>query len=68
MFNSDSIRNLIIRGDTQHMYSVLETSKQDGMILMDDDLINLYKRGAISLDSVKNSIRDFSRVSSFSEV
>jgi twitching motility protein PilT len=44
MFNSDSIRNLIIRGDTQHMYSVLETSKQDGMILMDDDLIHLYKR------------------------
>jgi Tfp pilus assembly pilus retraction ATPase PilT len=50
------------------MYSVLETSKQDGMVLMDDDLISLYKRGAITLESVKNSIRDFSRVSSFSEV
>lgn len=67
MMNSDSIRNLIIRGDTQHMYSVLETSKNEGMMLMDDCLVNLYRRGAISLDSVKNSIRDFSRVSSLGE-
>lgn len=44
MFNSDSIRNLIIRGETQQMYSVLETSKQDGMALMDDALINLYRK------------------------
>jgi twitching motility protein PilT len=67
MMNSDSIRNLIIRGDTQHMYSVLETSKSEWMQLMDDCLVNLYRRGAISLDSVKNSIRDFSRVSSLGE-
>lgn len=44
MFNNDSIRNLIIRGETQQMYSVLETSKQEGMTLMDDTLINLYKK------------------------
>jgi Tfp pilus assembly ATPase PilU len=44
MMNSDSIRNLIIRGDTQHMYSVLETSKNEGMMLMDDSLIQLHKR------------------------
>jgi twitching motility protein PilT len=64
MMNSDSIRNLIIRGDTQHMYSVLETSKNEGMMLMDDSLIQLHKRWAISLESVKNSIRDFSRATS----
>lgn len=29
MFNNDSIRNLIIRGETQQMYSVLETSRQE---------------------------------------
>lgn len=29
MMNNDSVRNLIIRGDTQHLYSVLETSKQE---------------------------------------
>lgn len=43
MLNNDSIRNLIIRGETQHMYSILEISKQDGMILMDDAIIDLYK-------------------------
>lgn len=64
MMNSDSIRNLIIRGDTQHMYSVLETSRNDGMILMDDSIIQLYKKGAISMESVKNSVRDFTRASS----
>jgi twitching motility protein PilT len=68
MMNSDSIRNLIIRGDTQHMYSVLETSKNEGMILMDDSLIQLYKRWTINLESVRNSIRDFSRVSSLEGV
>ena len=62
MMNSDSIRNLMIRGETQHMYSVLETSKQEWMMLMDDNLISLYRRWAITLESVKNSIRDFSRV------
>lgn len=37
------------------------------MQLMDDNLISLYRRGAITLDSVKNSIRDFSRVSGIAE-
>jgi twitching motility protein PilT len=61
MINNDSIRNLIIRGSTQQMYTVLETSKQDGMILMDDALIGLFRKGAISIESVKGSIRDFTR-------
>lgn len=44
MLNNDSIRNLIIRGETQHMYSILEISKQEGMQLMDDSIIDLYKK------------------------
>jgi twitching motility protein PilT len=64
MMNTDSIRNLIIRGSTQQMYTVLETSKQDGMILMDDALINLFRKWVISLETVKNSIRDFTRAQS----
>lgn len=44
MFNNDSIRNLIIRGETQQMYSVLETSKQEGMALMDDTIISLFRK------------------------
>lgn len=65
MINNDSVRNLIIRGDTQHMYSVLETSKQEGMMLMDDALISLHSKGLISTESVKNSLRDASRMSFF---
>ncbi|MBP9779158.1 PilT/PilU family type 4a pilus ATPase [Candidatus Gracilibacteria bacterium] len=64
MFNNDSIRNLIIRGDTQHMYSVLETSRQDGMLLMDDALLGLYKRGHIAPSTVEFNIRDKSRMNS----
>ncbi len=43
MFNNDSIRNLIIRGETQHLYSSLEIGKQDKMILMDEALEKLIK-------------------------
>lgn len=62
MFNDDSIRNLIVRGETQQMYSVLETSKQSGMVLMDDALINLYKKGYIDADVVKYNVRDKGRL------
>ncbi len=62
MFNNDSVRNLIIRGDTQHMYSVLETSRQEWMLLMDDSLIWLYKRGHIVASTVEYNIRDKSRL------
>jgi twitching motility protein PilT len=67
MLNTDSVRNLIIRGDTQHMYSVLETSKQDGMILMDDALIHLCKKDIITPEVAKNSLRDPSRLSFITE-
>ena len=44
LINNDSIRNLIIRGETQHMYSMIEISKKDGMMLMDDAIIDIYRR------------------------
>lgn len=44
MFNNDSIRNLIVRGETQHLYSTLEISKQDNMILMDESLQKLVEQ------------------------
>lgn len=62
MFNNDSIRNLIIRGETQQMYSVLETSKQEWMVLMDDALISLYRNGYIDADVVKYNVRDRGRL------
>lgn len=44
MFNNDSIRNLIIRGETQHLYSMIEIGKQDKMILMDESIQNLVEK------------------------
>lgn len=65
MFNNDSIRNLIIRGETQHLYSTLEISKQDNMILMDESLQKLVEKSEISENTAKHSMRDPSRLEMF---
>lgn len=65
MFNNDSIRNLIIRGETQHLYSTLEISKQDNMMLMDESLMTLVNKGLISENVAVHSMRDPSRLSMF---
>ncbi len=44
------------------MYSILEISKQDGMILMDDAIIEHYKSGNISKDIIEQFIRDHERM------
>lgn len=67
MLNNDSIRNLIIRGDTHHMYSVLEISKQEWMILMDDSIIDLYKRRYVSRSTIERYIHDRGRIAMFTE-
>lgn len=65
MLNNDSIRNLIIRGETQHMYSVLEISKQEGMNLMDDAIIELYKQNLVPRNILEGVIRDRGRLAFF---
>lgn len=66
MFNNDSIRNLIIRGETQHLYSMIELAKQDHMILMDVALEQLVRAGAIDEQTARHSMRDPSRLRMFS--
>lgn len=65
MFNNDSIRNLIIRWETQHLYSTLEISKQDGMILMDESIAKLVEKWLVSEEVAKNHMRDSSRLTMF---
>lgn len=65
MFNNDSIRNLIIRWETQHLYSTLEIGKQDKMILMDEALEKLVKEGLIDEATARNNMRDPSRLEMF---
>jgi twitching motility protein PilT len=62
MFNNDSVRNLITRWETQHLYSVLELSKQDGMNLMDEALMDLVKSNQISIKTARVSMRDTSKL------
>jgi Tfp pilus assembly pilus retraction ATPase PilT len=63
MFNNDSVRNLIIRGETQNLYSVLELGKQDGMILMDDAILRLLANHKIYTKTAEMSMRDPSKIS-----
>ncbi|GAB0175132.1 MAG: type IV pilus twitching motility protein PilT [Candidatus Altimarinota bacterium] len=67
MLNNDSIRNLIIRGETHHMYSILEISKQEGMILMDDAIIDLYKRKHVTRSIIEKYIHDKTRIAMLTE-
>ncbi|MBC7498223.1 PilT/PilU family type 4a pilus ATPase [Candidatus Gracilibacteria bacterium] len=62
MFNNDSVRNLIIRGETQNLYSVLELGKQDGMILMDEALMNLVRDHKIYTKTAQLFMRDPSKL------
>jgi twitching motility protein PilT len=44
LLNNDAVRNLIITGKTHQLYSVIEVSSKNGMILMDKYLLFLYKK------------------------
>ncbi len=50
MLATPAVRNLIREGKTHQMYSVLETSSQQGMQTMDRALQELYKNGYVSFD------------------
>lgn len=65
MFNNDSIRNLIIRGETQHLYSMIEIGRQDHMMLMDESIQALVDKGIISEDVARYNMRDASRLHMF---
>jgi twitching motility protein PilT len=62
MCNNDSVRNLIIRGETQNLYSVLELGKQNGMILMDDAIVQLLNNRQIYTKTAQMSMRDTSKI------
>ena len=62
MFNNDSVRNLIIRGETQNLYSVLELWKQYGMNLMDDAILELLQNRQIYTKTAEMAMRDPSKI------
>lgn len=58
LLNNDPVRNLIITGKTHQLYSIIEISQKEGMILMDKYLLALYKKNIISKDTLISFARD----------
>jgi twitching motility protein PilT len=58
MIASDAVRNLIITWKTHQLYSVIEVSSKNGMILMDKYLLLLYKKWFINKDTLFSYARD----------
>ncbi len=58
LITNDAVKNLIISGKTHQLYSVLEVSKAEWMVLMDKYLIALFKKEIISKDSLISYSRD----------
>ncbi len=56
--NSDSSRNLIMEWNISHLYSVMETGKQDGQIMMQDAMIELHKNDLISWQTLMQHVKD----------
>lgn len=53
----DAIRNLIREGKTPQIQNAIQTNKAAGNILMDRALQNLYRSGAITLDTMNGAMR-----------
>ena len=63
--NNDAAKNIIMEGNISHLYSVIETGRQDGQIMMQHALNELHRTGKISnrtlLEHIKNPVmlRDY---------
>ena len=58
MFGSIAIRNLIREKKTHQLNGLIQTSKKQGMQLMDDALYDLYIKEKISKDSAMSAAQD----------
>ncbi len=60
-----AVRNLIREAKTHQVPSMIQTGKQYGMQLLDDAIMNLYKKGWISADAAYNKANNKSLFRSF---
>jgi len=67
LLNNDAVRNLIITWNTHLLYSVLETSWKHGMILLDQYLEVLYKKGLITKETLISHARDKDNIPALKE-
>ncbi|MCX7704503.1 MAG: hypothetical protein N2234_10500, partial [Planctomycetota bacterium] len=50
LFNTSAISNLIREKKTFQIPSIMQTSKKEGMVVMDDSLLELLKQNKISIE------------------
>lgn len=58
MVSTSAIKNLIRDSKTHQISNIIQTGSKNGMQLMDQDLVNLFKRKKISKESVINRCID----------
>jgi twitching motility protein PilT len=58
MFANAAVRNLIREAKSHQLPTVMQTNRQDGMITMDEAIIELYRSGRISADSAVQYAQD----------
>ena len=58
LINNDAVKNLIIHWNTHQLYSIIELSSSDWMVLMDKYLQMLYGKWYISKEVFNSHVRD----------
>lgn len=58
LINNDAVRSLIQQGVTHQLYSIIELSSQEWMVLMDKCLEDLYQKRVISKEVFASRVRD----------
>ena len=65
MINNNAIANLIRRNQLGQIYTVIQTSSQDGMVTMNKSIDELLRKGEISVDVARNRKRDLETKASY---
>jgi twitching motility protein PilT len=60
-----AIRTVIRQNELHHLYNVMQTSQRDGMVLMDNCLLDLYGRARITYDTAVSKARQPDRFQQF---
>ena len=58
LLNNTAVAALIREGKSQGLSNIMETGKRDGMILMDNSLLELYQSGQISEETARANIKN----------
>ncbi len=58
MINDNAVANMIRTGHIEQIQSAIQTSKSEGMITMNNAIKELYEKGIISRETMKNRTRD----------